>query len=253
VPFCRWILCLLVCCAPLAFSSSAAAAPIRTLLVGDSITFGVVSGAGGPSYAELLASDLAGTHDVVNVAQSGTSAVYWAPSTPCPGICSSADNLFDELATPELPADVATILLGTNDAIGFFLPDRTAEADYESFMREIVDALFDGGVSSVVLMTAPVGNVSAEAETLLAGYRDRIGGICLDTASVVCGPDLFMLLDPVTDFAPGDLHPNATGHMKIAGALETTLLSLPEPGTGTLVGLALSLLLIRLPSAVRHQ
>ncbi len=93
----------------------AAAAPIRTLLVGDSITFGIVSDPIGPSYAELLSADLAATHDVVNIAVSGSSAFYWGPSTPCPGICSTADTLFDEMAAPELPADLATVLLGTND------------------------------------------------------------------------------------------------------------------------------------------
>ena len=77
-------LCLLL------LASAAGAAPIRTLLVGDSITFGVVSDPIGPSFAETLASDLAATHDVVNVGVRGSSAFYWAPGMPCPEICSNA-------------------------------------------------------------------------------------------------------------------------------------------------------------------
>jgi lysophospholipase L1-like esterase len=229
------------------------AAPIRTLLVGDSITFGVVSGPGGPSYAEWLASDLAGTHDVVNVARSGSSAFYWAPSTPCPGFCGDAETLFEERAAPELPADVATVLLGTNDALAFLLPEPTGIDAYEGLMREIVDGLFTGGVASVVLMTAPRPNVSAAALSLLAGYRERVAAICGDTAFVVCGPDLHDLLDPATDFAVGDIHPNAEGHRKIAVALEDTLLALPEPGTGALTALGVALLSIGPPPRGRSR
>ena len=41
--------------ASLVLGGPAAADPIRTLLLGDSTTFGIASGAGGPAYAEILA------------------------------------------------------------------------------------------------------------------------------------------------------------------------------------------------------
>lgn len=227
--------------ASLVLAGSAAAVPIRTLLLGDSITFGIVSGMGGAPYAEILAEDLAGTYDVVNAARSGTSAFFWAPSTPCPGICNGADTLFEELAAPELPSDIVTVLLGTNDALGFFLEERTSVDAYEGFMRELVDGIFAGGASDVILMTAPAANVSLPAATLLAGYRERIGLICQDTLGVLCGPDLYELLDPTLDFEPGDIHPNADGHAKIAWALEDSIRGLPEPGTGLLLWLGLGL------------
>ena len=235
----------------LVLAGPAAAVPIRTLLLGDSITFGIVSGPAAPAYAEILAADLAGSHDIVNASMSGTSAFYWAPSTPCPGICSSADNLFDELATPEFPADIVTILLGTNDSVGFFLDQPTPLGDYEDLMREIVDGIFAGGVSDVILMTPPRGNVSPPAATLLAGYREEIALICADTLGVLCGPDLHELLDPALDFAFGDIHPNAAGHAKIAAALGDAILSLPEPGTGLLLCLGFGALSIRPPRRTR--
>ncbi len=243
----------LVVLASLALAGPAAAAPIRTLLLGDSITFGTVSGEAGLAYAEILAANLSDTHDVVNASMSGTSAFFWAPSTPCPGVCSNADTLFDELATPELPADIVTVLLGTNDALKFFLDQRTPVEDYEDLMREIVDAIFAGGASDVILMTAPRGNVSPQAAGFLAGYRERIGLICQDTFGVVCGPDLHELLDPVLDFADGDIHPNAGGHAKIAAALTGAVLSIPEPGTGLLFGLGLGTLSIRFPRRARSR
>ena len=232
----------------------AAAAPIRTLLVGDSITFGIVSDPIGPSYAELLSADLAATHDVVNVAVRGSSAFYWAPSTPCPGICSTADTLFDEVATPELPADLATVLLGTNDALGFLLDQPTSNDDYEAFLREIIDGLFDGGVDTVVLMAAPHSNLTTpEFDVRLSGYRDRVGTICADTLAVVCGPDLLDLLDPAIDFEVGDVHPNALGHQRIATALAETIRAIPEPQPFLLVACGLIALGIRLPTRLERQ
>jgi lysophospholipase L1-like esterase len=232
---CRLLGAAVVLCA-----SPAAAGPIRTLLVGDSITFGVVSAPEGPSWAELVAFELAGSHDVVNVAQSGTSAVYWAPSTPCPGICSEADNLFDDRATPELPADVATLLLGTNDAVGLFLDEPTGTDDWEGYMREVLDGLFDGGVAAVLLMSSPDANLSPDAAARIGSYRERVDAICGDVAGVVCGPDLATLLDPTLDFAPGDVHPNASGHAKIADAVVASLREIPEPATGSLLLLGLA-------------
>ena len=237
--------------ASLALAGQAAAAPIRTLLLGDSITFGIVSGAAGPAYADILSADLAGTHDVVNASLSGSSAFYWAPNTPCPGVCSSADNVFDELATPELPADIVTLLLGTNDALGFFLDAPTPLGDFEDLMREIVDGLFSGGASNVILMAPPAANVAPTPATLLVGYREEIGLICGDTFGVTCGPNLHELLDPALDFEAGDIHPNVAGHAKIAAALADAILSIPEPGTGLLVGLGLATLWIRCPRGTR--
>ena len=40
-------------------------------------------------------------------------------------------------------------------------------------------------------------------------------------------PDLYELLDIATDFAPGDVHPNANGHEKIEAALYPFVIAVP--------------------------
>jgi lysophospholipase L1-like esterase len=219
----------------------AAATPLGVLLVGDSITRGNVSEPIGPAYAELLPGRLGPGHEVTNVAISGMSSVFWAPSTPCGGLCvNGADNLFDDRVTPELPTNVVSLMLGWNDAAGFLLTERTAPDDYESHLREIVDAVFVLGADHMILMTPPIPAVaSGVVADLLAGYRAAVLDICLDTIGVVCGPDLQRTMDPINHFAPGDIHPNASGHAFIADALGETMLALPEPTTGLLTSLAL--------------
>lgn len=215
------------------------ASPIRTVLLGDSITFGIVSGEPAGSYAQLLGEDLGSSYDLVNVALSGSSAFYWAPDAPCPGVCTQADTLFDDRATPELPADIVTILLGTNDAVSFLLAEPTPVDDWEGYMREIVSAVFTAGASDVILMTPPRGGVASGADALLEGYRERTGKICEDTPGVSCGPDLYALLDVELDFEPGDVHPNGAGHAKIAEGLAAAIRRVPEPSTGLLLSVTI--------------
>jgi lysophospholipase L1-like esterase len=208
------------------------------VLVGDSITEGIVSAPLGPAYAELLPTLLGPDFEVVNTGRGGVSSVLMDPGTLCAPLCpGSADNLFDEDITPQLPADIATVMLGLNDALGFFLTEPTAPNDYDAHMREIVDALFDGGVTTVMLMTAPIPeNVSDVTEAFLVAYGDVVGSMCATLAGVVCGPDLSTLLDPILDFESGNIHPNAAGHAKIAQSLSLALIAVPEPTTATLLG-----------------
>lgn len=215
------------------------------MLLGDSITAGVVSGPPGPSWELLAAAALAESYDIVNVAAGGTSAFYWAPDTPCPGICPDADTLFEQRAAEALPADVVTVLLGTNDAVGFFLDEPTPVSDWDAYMRDILDALFERDVGVVLLMSAPIANLGDGAAALARGYRDRVMEICTELPAVLCGPDLIELLDPETDFAPGDVHPNASGHAKIAEAVVARLRSIPEPGSGLLLAAALAVAMRR--------
>lgn len=221
------------------------AVPARLLLTGDSITAGTVSNPLGPAYAEILPDLFGPSVSVVNAGLAGMSSVYLNPSVPCDAFCAE-DTYFDELIAPELPADIATLMLGLNDALGFFLPGPITPADYEANLREIVDAIFDGGVSHVVLMSPPTPR-SAEHlwDDYLIPYRDAVFTYCKGTVGVVCGPDLQQLLDADLDFESGDIHPNGTGHAKIAQALYTRILAVPEPATGMLLAVGLVLLAAR--------
>jgi len=224
----------------LILAGSAAALPTRVLLAGDSVTFGVVSAPAGPPFAELLPDLLGPDFEVVNAARSGLSSHFLRPDVPCEELCD-ADTFFDDLIAPELPSEIATLMLGLNDALGFFLPDRLAPADYEANVRDILDAVFDGGASHVVLMSPPVpAAVEDLAEDYLVPYRDAVFRICRDTTGVLCGPDLQLLLDADLDFEPGDIHPNGAGHAKIANALSAKILAIPEPGSGVLVAIGLA-------------
>lgn len=228
---------LLVCL--LGLAGSAHAFPTRLLLAGDSITFGIVSEPSGPAYAELLPDLLGPDFEVVNAGQSGMSSHFLHPDVDCDVFCSSG-TLFNELIAPELPSEIATLMLGLNDALGFFLEERTAPETYEANVRDILDAIFAGGANHIILMSPPIpASVENLADDYLIPYRDSVFSICRGTVGVLCGPDLQLLLDSELDFAPGDIHPNAQGHEKIANALYQKVLAIPEPGSGVLLALAL--------------
>jgi lysophospholipase L1-like esterase len=225
-----------------AFTAPAQALPTRVLLAGDSITDGVVSAPVGPAYAELLPDLLGPGFEVVNSGLSGMSSPYLKPGVDCQGLCTSG-TFFGDLIAPELPSEIATLMLGLNDALGFFLPDRVTPEAYEANLREILDGLFAGGVSHIILMSPPTPAATESlSDEYLIPYRDSVFAICRGTVGVLCGPDLQLLLDADLDFAPGDIHPNGGGHEKIANALSRKVLAIPEPGSGVLLAIALAAL-----------
>jgi lysophospholipase L1-like esterase len=217
------------------FATSAEGTPIRTLLIGDSITAGTVGDDAGAPYADLTAARLPAKFDVVNLGQGGSSTPYWVPGTPCFPICPSTGSLYSNLVEPELPADIATILLGANDALGLLLNTPTDKASYEANLRDLADALFQSGIRDVLVMT-PARFASDAWDEAFEGYRDGVLAVAADDDRIHLGPDLFTLIDPALDYAPDDsIHPSAAGHEKISAALVAALIELPEPGTGVLL------------------
>lgn len=193
----------------------------RVLLIGDSITQGAVSGTPGPPYANVVATDLGPVFDVRNLGCGGATSFDWRPDTGvtiCGGLFI---NLWAERVLPNLPAEIATVMLGTNDATGFFEPAPLTGANYGANIQAIVDGLHAAGVGQVILMTPPARCTSAPqaVRDRLADYRLRLFTMCLTKPGVVCGPDVYKLLDPVADFAACDVHPNAQGHAKLGHAL----------------------------------
>jgi lysophospholipase L1-like esterase len=228
----------------LALPLCARADPIRVVLLGDSITAGATSEPTGPPYATLLADSLGPGFTVTNLGCGGTSSVDWTPSSGsafCGGTVERP-NLYEGLAAPQLPADLVTILLGTNDAIGFEESERVDPSVYTVAIAELSGRLLADGAAKVMLMTPPP-NFSGRgaARTLLARYRNAIIALCGSPGdAVVCGPDVYALLEP-EDFADRNIHPNASGEAKIADALhDAVLAAIPEPASAplTLVGLA---------------
>lgn len=202
--------------------------PTRVVLVGDSITAGMSSEPKGPGYAELLPGLLGPGFEIVNVGCGGASTLDWQPDAPaafCPSVGRTV-RFYETRARPALPADVATILLGTNDARGALEPEPVEPEAYRDALRALAEALHADGARVVVLIAPPF---SMKGRVRLAGYRPQIRALCEEHPFLRCGPDLAELLDPTTDFEPNDVHPNASGHAKIAAALAESLRSLNAP------------------------
>jgi lysophospholipase L1-like esterase len=149
---------------------------------------------------------------------------------------------------PELPSEAATVLLGSNDAVGFFEPENqpVSVGDYAAALYAIVIDLLSDGVEYVVLMTAPRNYASQnpDVDLRLAAYREEVLQICSSDPmdGVLCGPDLYELLQP-EHFASADVHPNAAGHLLIAEELYAVV---PEPQRDVLLAAAiLQLALLR--------
>ncbi len=100
-----------------AFSEPAQARP-KILFVGDSITAG--GGASDPATGGFVAliAERFPELEVANAGCGGSTVRDWTldgPTLPCAVL-----GAWTTLAEPELPASITHILLGTNDAVGFF-------------------------------------------------------------------------------------------------------------------------------------
>ena len=198
--------------------------PFRVVLLGDSITVGMQSEPTGPSYGALLAEQLGKGFEIVNVACGGSSSLDWRPGAPA-AVCdenksSYVASLYEARARPALPADVVTVLLGTNDTLGHAEPAPVEPQAYEDALRELVTALHADGARDVILIPPPP--ILRQVHRFGA-LRARALALCGSEPWLHCGPDLTVVLDSSTDFAPHKVHPNASGHVKIAAALAPML------------------------------
>lgn len=212
----------------------------RVLLIGDSHSAtgdeyisGKEDGQTYLSYADQLELDLAVSHALINIACPGSSLLDWTREskiTPCPPPGDRVvEDLFATLAQPELPVDIVTVLLGTNDSIGWVEPDPVTPEAFATGLDQLLATLLFEGAESIVLMTPPDRPVFPEDRVRLLAYRETILDRCRRLEDLVCGPDLFTLLDSELDFAAGDLHLNAGGHERVASALRETIVQIPEP------------------------
>lgn len=197
---------------------------IRVLLIGDSITAGLVSAPKGPPYATLVAQRLAPEFEIVNLGCGGTSSLDWTRSRGAV-LCGgefTVPNIYERRVLPALPADIVTVMLGTNDSQGIQEETRVPVEDYEAALREICTDLLADGAGRVMLIGPPLVIHKVQAMLRLVAYGDALRRVCEEMDRVVCGPDVRMLLDR-QDFAIGNIHPNRMGHVKIADALVEAL------------------------------
>ena len=222
-------------------SSDVRSDPIRVLIIGDSIS---TSGALGPPglnpgvpFSDQLELKLGPDFELINVACGGSTSIDWSTTTPG-RLCPNSDlpsspiahlGLVEEFVRPHLPVSIATILLGTNDAMGFSEPeDMPVLPDaYGAALDELIAVLLAGEVDKVILMTPPL-MANFSAVLFLSNYRDQVLARCESGGSVICGPDLYLTLNFGTDFLNDGIHPNAQGHDKITEALYPQILAVPE-------------------------
>jgi len=216
----------LVCVLASVFISVAASAD-RVVLIGDSITFGRQSKGFEElnlsySYARLLPEYYPPIHRF-HVAACGGMQVRNLTSDPLL-YCANGQgnvmsgNIYDMKIKPYLPAKFVSIMLGTNDSIGWGFPSGLGVATaqiYEINMRLLVQKLRDDGAYHVQLITPPYTG-SAVPDALIDQYHTALTDICNDFSWISCGPDFRTILVPRgAYFDWGSLHPNIWGHIVI--------------------------------------
>ena len=194
----------------------------RVLMIGDSITEGQQSLPAAYPYATVVASLLGEGYDVTQVGCGGATTWDWSSFggvTLCGGEFWEP-SVYEARAIPNLPVDIATVMLGTNDATGFFEPAPIPPADYRLNLIDLVTNLLEDGAARVMLMTPPPMCDSADAATVarLDAYRIIVNAICDADERVVCGPDVYRVLGD-EDFQGCDVHPNGIGHLHLGVAV----------------------------------
>jgi len=206
-------------------STSASAQP-KMIFIGDSITAGL--GASSPDENGFVAqlADRFPEIAVVNAGCSGSTVRDWTNDEP--DVSCALSDAWNLLVEPELPARLFHIMLGTNDATGFFelFPDDTmgrwvSPDEFELRLRSLVDRATD-----LVLISTPPKNffeLTGPADDRLLAYRERIFTVVESNAHAELGADVYDLLDPTTDL--DGVHPNDRGHSIIADELERQILN----------------------------
>ncbi|MCB9684230.1 MAG: SGNH/GDSL hydrolase family protein [Alphaproteobacteria bacterium] len=203
--------------------------PVRVLMVGDSITEGQQSQPTDLPYYQVTANALGAAYEVVSIGCGGATSEDWVPGGPAT-LCGGQwwnPNVYEARATPELPVDIATIMLGTNDSTGFFEPAPIVPLDYAQNMVAVIDQLLADGAETVMLLTPPPMCSTADPATVdrLVAYRAFDLRLCDHHAGVVCGPDVYTLLGPA-DFRACDVHPNGQGHAVLGEAVADAIIDL---------------------------
>lgn len=207
------------------FACPALAQP-KLLFVGDSITRGL--GATDPDtlgFVALLA-DRFPEATVVNAGCGGATVRDWTidePDLACPLAAA-----WPALAEPELPVHITHILLGTNDALGFFefFPDTlmgrfVPPDEYAERIRVLV-----ARATGLVILSTPPPNPlhsSDEVDERLRAYIDVLHEVATESDRVAFGADFYSLLDPDSDM--DGIHPNDRGYARMADELERRILA----------------------------
>jgi len=239
----------------------------KVLFIGASNTYGIVGGGvpGPDGFGRGLAYKDAVKYflffrncELIVRSIFGSASVDWTPRSPflpagkepfktqaSSGILLYGEAGPDEVSKgtihpwrdfvyPNLPVDVAMVLLGLGDAIrgwplGPGLP--SSKDEYQDAMLTIVNNLLNNGAGKVILpIELPVGANVPAWKGRLDLYKEAIQEIwAMNIPNVIPGPDYMTALTTPgwTYYHSSDiLHPNEAGHIKIAELLDNLLATL---------------------------
>lgn len=197
-------------------------ATTSVLAVGDSHTAGVVAPPRGPAFPEVLGETLGPDFTVTAAGCPGSTVRDWTRQVK--GVDCAVSNAYAEVAAPHLPVDIAVILLGTNDSVGFHEPDRVSAEEYAERMEALVSALRRDGVRRILLVGPPAyGDPihQPEANRLLRAYTQALRQLAATRSDTSMGPALLELLSP-EEHLPG-AHINGAGHRLLGQTLAVAL------------------------------
>lgn len=210
------------------FLAPAASSGESIVLIGDSITRGHVAGEG-LSFADQLQA-LRPDDQIRNAGCSGSTTGDWIRPIRKPPSCTFA-GAYRLNAKPQMPADLAIIMLGANDATGYFEYNPIEPPEYRANLEQLIRVTLSD-VARVVLLTPTLDPRAKEAvRQRLEMYRSAVLELCGTLDRVLCGPDIQKTVSGPSQGLK-ELHPSEQGHRRIAQQLDDFLTELgPVPPT----------------------
>lgn len=199
----------------------------RILLVGDSITHGQFSGPAGKSWANRVRDHFADRYKVINVGLPGSTTHDWSTIREAKWSVPPYQEkgaIFNLRAKPQLPAKLVTLMLGTNDSVGFMMASPITPEEYKVNLYNIVNNLLSAGAEKVLIMIPPKRLIdSDEVNNRILDYAKIIFELVATNDFVYLGPVFYTELktrhfDRVK-YGNGmllDIHPNQQGYAAMA-------------------------------------
>jgi lysophospholipase L1-like esterase len=210
--------------------------PTRTRVVvfGDSHVKGAQSKPRGPSFVEVLREELGARYEVVAAGCPGSSAHDWTRDSP--GLHCAILNAYPEVGQPHLPAEIVVILLGTNDAVGYYEERPLSPQDYAQAMQELVRRVQRDGGQRILLLGPPPNPLAWSGSVQrLRHYSEALAALAEQEPNVYMGPNLQEFIDLEEHFDGRRVHMNAAGHHLVGERVAQAVRALRDSGARSAV------------------
>ena len=183
-------------------------------MLGDSITLGI-GASEGAGFVELLGKGI-NKYEFINLGCSFGLLQAWVGTSSNPE-CYYA-SAWNNLAVQATPIDAWHILLGGAQAPWSWQPE-TWEVNLAGLVGRTT------GCVLISMRPKDPAHLDPGDPVVIkhAAYRVAIQNVIDADPRVQLGVNFYPLLDPVTDFDNGDVHPNALGYLKMAVAFSDRL------------------------------